>query len=479
MLERVKKPFPLANISNWLEKLLDALNYLHTFAPPIVHREIKPQNLKLSSKGEIKLLFFNVNKTYKNNNSTDAKLNYLPLEQIWDGLDTASQNVISNSYDEDAQKNLEKPIDASSDIYALGATLYHLLTAQIPVDALERSIEILEGKSDPLPSPHEINPSVPKEISEVLMKALEIRRENRFHSALIMRQVWRTAFVRVKERELAEASRQEDVLEIPLPVQNSLEEERRQIEQEQLKIEAEHMRLEEERRMVEQEKLKIEAEQKRQAELLEQQKREAEEQQLKAAQIAEAEKFAVEEESEILEIQETLPPIVEAEEDFPEFINEVTPVIETVAPSYSANENAELFAEPQTENKTFKKMAAFAAVLIILGGAAFGIWFFTASKPADSNQTTVSSEQTAPSSMNIEAATMSPKTETTPEANLRTSPSKSPQVAQTSTNLPTVKAKTTPAATPKTEVKKPQVATAKTPEKPKKVVTVDDLINDN
>ena len=194
MLERVKKPFPLANVSNWLEKLLDALNYLHTFAPPIVHREIKPQNLKLSSKGEIKLLFFNVNKTYKNNNSTDAKLNYLPLEQIWDGLDTASQNVISNSYDEDAQKNLEKPIDASSDIYALGATLYHLLTAQIPVDALERSIEILEGKSDPLPSPHEINPSVPKEISEVLMKALEIRRENRFHSALIMRQVWRTAF---------------------------------------------------------------------------------------------------------------------------------------------------------------------------------------------------------------------------------------------------------------------------------------------
>ncbi len=438
MLEKTKQAFSLAEVSDWAENLLDALGYLHGLAPPIAHRAVKPENLKLTSEGKIKLLVFNL--TENRNATRHSKLNFLPLEQIWTGLDAASQNLILNSYDENAQKNLEKTTDASSDIYALGATLYYLLTARLPVDALERSIEILDGKTDPLPSPREVNQSVPAEISDVLMKSLEIRRENRFHSAVIMRQVWRTAFVRVKERETARRT-EEDLLEIPSAAQNDLEAERRQIEQE---------------------RLKIEAEQKRQAELLEQQK-------------LEAEKSAIDEDfPEILEAAEILSAAVESDDYFPEVISEEKPT----AVNYPANEFMDLYAEPQNESKVFKQMAAFAAALIILGGVGFGIWFFKLSKSDTPNQTISSSEQTAPT-MNAEAVTMPSKTESTPETIASPAPSASPEAIQTSTISPSVKTKTIPTQTPKPEVKKPNVATAKTPEPQKKPVTVDDLINDN
>ncbi|MEP6900390.1 MAG: protein kinase, partial [Actinomycetota bacterium] len=214
LLEKKNSPFPLADVGNWADRLLDALNYLHTLTPPIFHRQIKPSNIRLSSNGKTKLLVFGIVKSADDkaamngaNQTLDAAvLPYLPLEQIWDGLDAASQKVILTNYDEKSEKILEQPIDARSDIYALAATLYQLLTARIPIDALTRSIDILEGKSDPLQSPNQLNPSVPREISDVLMKALEIKRENRFSSSVIMRQVLRTAFVRVKEREAKEVN---------------------------------------------------------------------------------------------------------------------------------------------------------------------------------------------------------------------------------------------------------------------------------
>lgn len=472
MLKRVKKPFPLAEVSNWTEKLLDALGYLHNFAPPLVHRNIKPENIKLTPAGEIKLIVSSLTEEVN-----PGKLNYLPLEQIWSGLDAASQNLILNSYDEDAQKNLEKAADASSDIYALGATLYHLLTTQMPTDALERSIEILEGNADPLKSPHEINPAVPLEISKVLMRALEIRRENRFHSAVIMRQVWRTAFVRLQEREFSAVKEsEEDVLDIPVAVvENNLEAERQRIEQERLKIEAEQKRLEDERRIVEQERLRIEAENRRQAELIEQQRREAEAEKLKLeAQIVEEDFPAI--------IEESVPIIEMEEEFFPEIISTEKPA-ETIAPAFASSDFMESYAE--TPKKNSKTMAMAAGAFVVLICAAAAIWFFMSGKPAGTNQASSTAEQTAPS-MKVETAAMPSETqtvkETAPETNSSLAPSDSSQVVQTSTTTTaTTKTKSTATATPKAtpEVKKPTVATAKTPAPQKKPVTVEDLINDN
>ncbi len=492
MLKRVKKPFPLTEVSNWTDRLLDALGYLHNFAPPLVHRNIKPENLKLTPAGEIKLIVSSLTEEVN-----PGKLNYLPLEQIWSGLDTASQNLILNSYDENAQKNLEKAADASSDIYALGATLYHLLTAQIPTDALERSIEILEGNADPLKSPHEINPQVPQEISNVLMKALEIRRENRFHSAVIMRQVWRTAFVRLQERKSEVVNEpEEDILDIPIAVvENNLEADRQRIEQERLKIEAEQKQLEE-RRKVEQERLRIEAENRRQAELLEQQNREAETEKLRfeaqrieeAQIIEEAQKIEedfpefIEETAPTLEIIEESAPIIEPQEEFfPEIINEEKPV-ETIAPVVSSGDFMESYAEKPKKNSKTMAMAAGAFVVLIC--VAVAIWFFTSAKPDETNQASSTTEQNTPP-IKVETAVMPTETQTAPQTNSSPTVSDSSQIIQTSTTTAPTTAKTKPTATaiatPKStpEVKKPTVATAKTPAPQKKPVTVEDLINDN
>jgi serine/threonine protein kinase len=313
LLEKKRGAFPLHDIMNWADQLLDALHYLHTYAPPVFHRNVKPQNLKLTPGGKIKLLACSFTKD--TDAPTGSDLNYLSLEQIWNGLDPASQKVITNSYDERSEKLLRQPADARSDIYSVGATLYHLITGCVPIDPLERSIDTLDGKTDPLRSASALDPGVPPEISDVLMRAMEIKRENRYDSAVIMRQVLRTALVRVKERETLDAVKQDEMNaaweaslaeEKRLGEERSIEEERqnaieaeraaaeeehRLAEQLRLEAEAEKERLEEERRLTEQRRLELEAEKKRQADLVREQLREAEEQRSEAQQrAAEAER---------------------------------------------------------------------------------------------------------------------------------------------------------------------------------------------
>ena len=220
LLERNRSAFAVSDVVEWADQLLDALNYLHTFQPPIIHRGVRPQHIKLSSAGRIKLLAFGLSNggdvplsTTLREDGSESSMSYSPLELIWDGLDAASQKVIANSYDDRSERLLKEPADARTDIYSLGATLYHLVTGRVPVDPLERSIELLDGKPDPLKAPHKIDPKIPVEFSEVLMRSLEIKRENRFDSAVIMRQVVRTAMVRVREREEEEARELEEAAE--------------------------------------------------------------------------------------------------------------------------------------------------------------------------------------------------------------------------------------------------------------------------
>ena len=202
-----ERAFSTNQLTDWADSLLEALTALHNSRPSIVYGNLHPANVILGQEGAVTLsvagLFHNdepdpVPKTLAAGGSAIA---FSPLEQIWSGLDAASQKVIINQYDEASERILKQELDARSDIYSLGATLYFISTGRTPVDALERSIEIIEGNPDPLVSPNKLDASVPSEVSDVIMKAMEIRREYRFDSAAIMRQVLRTALVRVKERE--------------------------------------------------------------------------------------------------------------------------------------------------------------------------------------------------------------------------------------------------------------------------------------
>jgi serine/threonine protein kinase len=503
LLEKNQTSFALADVMSWADQLLDALSYLHALSPPIIHCDIKPQNIKITSDGKIKLLAFGIagntdaktTSTVRNPTFDAANLQYLPLELIWKKLDPASRKVITNSYDEKAQKILEQPADARSDIYSVGATLYHLLTALLPIDALERSIELLEGKADPLPPPSRLRAAIPREVSDVVLRALEIRRESRFSSAVIMRQVLRTSMVRIKEREAEETKKQAAIeaekatRELQLAEQIELEQERRHIERERLEIEAQQKRLEQERSLIEQKRLELEAEQKRQANLIEQQMQEAEAPKL-AEEPAIADDLLLEVEVEgkgtnEAEVQPAEPEeyylqIPEPEPDAPDVVAYGSGAAQAAD---STVEFGEMFAQPE-KSGGFMRMAAIAVILMLVGGAAFAVWTFVLSKPEQSNQAVSTNEKGTPTPETTPAApvesAVKPSAEATPEtlpgtiSETAPTTSASPEIAKTAvTTAPVVKTKPVEPL-----VKKPTPSAAKTPPE-KKAVTVDDLINDN
>lgn len=178
MISRRRGPFPLEQVLVWADQLLDALDYLHTQDPQIIHRDIKPQNLKLSSRGQIILLDFGLAKGQLGDVSrvtTSASIfgytpNYAPLEQV-QGLGT----------------------DPRSDIYALAATLYHLLTGIKPPDALTRAAALVNGQPDPLQLANEVNPSVGPQVSAALQRAMAQNRDQRYPTAAAMRNALQTS----------------------------------------------------------------------------------------------------------------------------------------------------------------------------------------------------------------------------------------------------------------------------------------------
>lgn len=167
-----RSPFPASDVMTWADQLLDALDYLHTQEPSIIHRDIKPQNLKVTARGQVILLDFGLAKGQSSEISrvtTSASIfgytpNYAPLEQI-QGLGT----------------------DARSDLYALAATLYNLVTGVKPPDALTRAAALVNGQPDPLKPAHEINGAITHGLSTVLERAMAQNRDQRYRDAAEMR----------------------------------------------------------------------------------------------------------------------------------------------------------------------------------------------------------------------------------------------------------------------------------------------------
>ena len=172
MLTARNGPFPEDEVIRWADQLCDALDYLHTQDPQIIHRDIKPQNLKLTARGQIVLLDFGLAKGSAGQLTavtTSASIfgytpNYAPLEQV-QGMGT----------------------DARSDIYSLAATLFHLVTNVKPPDALSRAAAVVNGEPDPLPPANLICANVSPSFANVLAKAMSLKRDDRFASASAMR----------------------------------------------------------------------------------------------------------------------------------------------------------------------------------------------------------------------------------------------------------------------------------------------------
>ena len=147
-------------VLSWADQLCQALEYLHSQDPPILHRDIKPSNIKLTPAGAIKLVDFGLVKLLIPDDARTitvlqgrGTVQYTPLEQY--GGDTGHT-------------------DARSDIYSLGATLYHLLTGQSPTDAKQRFLE-----PGSLASPRSLNPDLSPQTERALLRALEMHPDQR------------------------------------------------------------------------------------------------------------------------------------------------------------------------------------------------------------------------------------------------------------------------------------------------------------
>lgn len=184
-LEITDKPFPLSWVLFWADQLLDALAYLHAHEPPIVHRDIKPQNLKLTDDNHIVLLDFGLAKNSIGNtkvNSTSSGSivgytpHYAPMEQIR-GTGT----------------------NPRSDLYSLSATVYQLLTNIVPPDALTRADSVLNGLPDPTKPLNVLNPEIPKAISDVILKGMSLSMDQRYDNARDMQKALREAYAGMQD----------------------------------------------------------------------------------------------------------------------------------------------------------------------------------------------------------------------------------------------------------------------------------------
>lgn len=151
------------HVLQYARQILSALDYAH--ARGVVHRDMKPSNIMVTAEDEIKLLDFGIAITDRSSDLTApgfivGSISYMSPEQIAGDKATVR-----------------------SDIYAVGVTLYEILTGRLPVSGAT-NFEIMRAHLIDRPAaPDSLNPSLPPVLSNAILKALEKKSEDRFATA--------------------------------------------------------------------------------------------------------------------------------------------------------------------------------------------------------------------------------------------------------------------------------------------------------
>ena len=154
MLDRGEGPFPESRVVAWANQLCDVLDYLHRQQPPIIFRDLKPANIMIMADDRLKLIDFGIARLFKPGQHQDTMLlgtqGYAAPEQYGGGQS-----------------------DARSDVYALGATLFSILTGQDPAQM---------APLKPLPSVRDYRPDVSPYLDSIVLRATRISASERWQS---------------------------------------------------------------------------------------------------------------------------------------------------------------------------------------------------------------------------------------------------------------------------------------------------------
>jgi formylglycine-generating enzyme required for sulfatase activity/tRNA A-37 threonylcarbamoyl transferase component Bud32 len=162
-------PFEVDQVLRWAKDLLDALVYLHSQNPPVIHRDVKPSNVCITPEGGAVLLDFGIarrlDRTSTRTGAQAHSLYYSPIEQ-YKPESFASYRTLNRYLTTLRDDGFHT--STYSDIYSLGATLYFALTLLEPPDACMRFLE-----ETPRPI-HELNPEVPDFLVDAINQAIVI-----------------------------------------------------------------------------------------------------------------------------------------------------------------------------------------------------------------------------------------------------------------------------------------------------------------
>ena len=150
----------------WILQVCDALSYLHGQNPPIIHRDIKPANIKITPQGQAMLVDFGLAKAYHPGSRT-----------------TMGARAVTPGFSPLEQYSGKGRTDNRTDIYALGATLYTLLTGEEPPEAPDRDL----GAG--LINPRQLNWAISPVVEKAILTALAMLPDARHQSVHDFRQM--------------------------------------------------------------------------------------------------------------------------------------------------------------------------------------------------------------------------------------------------------------------------------------------------